>query len=89
MSDSFASPWTLAHQAPLSMGIPRHKYCSGLSFCSPSDLPDPEIKPVDLATSAALKADSLLASHLGSFFYWVEWWILNPMTGIIGKTRKL
>ena len=50
------------------MGIPRQEYCSGLSFHSPSDLLDPEIKPVDLATSAVLKADSSSPSHLGKFF---------------------
>ena len=36
MSDSFATPWTVAHQAPLSMGLP-----SGLPFPSPRDLPSP------------------------------------------------
>ena len=32
MSDSFETPWTAAHQAPLSMGFPRQEYCSGLPF---------------------------------------------------------
>ena len=45
----FAVPWTAAHQAPLSMGFPRQEHSSGLSFPTPGDLPDPEIK---LATSA-------------------------------------
>ena len=43
-SDS-ATPWTVAHQAPLSMGFPRQEYWSGLPFPSPGDLPDPGIKP--------------------------------------------
>ena len=34
-------PWTVAHQAPLSMGIPRQEYGSGLPFPSPGNLPDP------------------------------------------------
>ena len=36
MSDSFATPWTVAHQAPLSMGFPRQEYWSGLPFPSPT-----------------------------------------------------
>ena len=35
MSDSFATPWTIAHQAPLSIGFPRQEYWSGLPFPSP------------------------------------------------------
>ena len=45
----FASPWTVASQAPLSLGFSRQKYCSGLPFPSPGDLPNPGIK---LASSA-------------------------------------
>ena len=39
---------TIAHQAPLSMGFSRPKYCSGLPFPSPGDLPDPGNEPVTL-----------------------------------------
>ena len=49
MSDSFATPWTVACQAPLSMEFPRQEYWSGLPFPSPGDLPDPGIEPVSLA----------------------------------------
>ena len=42
----FSTPWTVAHQAPLSMGFPRQEYWSGLPFPSPGDLPDPGIKLV-------------------------------------------
>ena len=41
----FAIPRTVARQAPLSMGFPRQKYCSGLPFPSSGDLPDPGIEP--------------------------------------------
>ena len=44
MFDS-ATLWTIARQAPLSMGFSRQEYWSGLSFPSPGDLPDPDIKP--------------------------------------------
>ena len=50
-------PWTVACQAPLSMGFPRQEYWSGLPFLSPGDLLDPGIKP----PSPALQADSLLS----------------------------
>ena len=51
----FATPWTVACQAPLSMGFSRQEYWSGLPFPSPGDLPDPGIKP----GSPALRADAL------------------------------
>ena len=41
VSSSFGTPWTVAQQASLSMGFP----WNGLTFSSPGDLPDPEIKP--------------------------------------------
>ena len=37
----FVTPWTVAQQAPLSMGFPRQEYWSGLPLPSPGDLPDP------------------------------------------------
>ena len=36
----FAAPWTVAHQAPLPVGFPRHDYWSGLPFPTPRDLCD-------------------------------------------------
>ena len=45
VSKSFATPRTVACQAPLSTGFPRPEYWSGLSFPSPADLPDPGIEP--------------------------------------------
>ena len=46
MSDSSTALWTVAHQAPLSMGFSRQEYQSGLLFASPGDLPNPGIEPV-------------------------------------------
>ena len=43
MSDSFAVPWTVAHQTPLSMGFPRQEYWSGLPFPTLGDLLNPGI----------------------------------------------
>ena len=49
MSSSFATTWTIACQAPLSMRFHKQVYWSRLPFPSPADLPDPGIKPVSLA----------------------------------------
>ena len=49
------TPWTVAYQAPLSMGFSRQDYWSGLPFLSPGDLPNPGIEP----RSPALQTDSL------------------------------
>ena len=51
----FATPWTVAYKAPLSMGFSRQGYWSGLPFPSPEDLPDPGIEP----GSPILQADAL------------------------------
>ena len=46
---TLATPWTVAHQAPLSMGFSRQEYRNGLPFPSPGNPPDPGIKPVSPA----------------------------------------
>ena len=51
----FATPWTVAHQAPPSTGFSRQEYWSGVPFPSPGDLPNPGIEP----GSPALLADAL------------------------------
>ena len=61
MSNSFVTPWTVAHQVPLSMGFPTQEYLSGLPFPSPGDLPNPGIEP----KSPELQTDSLLIELCG------------------------
>ena len=56
-----ATPWTVAHQAPLSVEFSRQEYWSGLPFPTPGDLLDPGIEP----GSPALQTDSYIA---GGFF---------------------
>ena len=51
----FATPWTVAYQASLSMGFSRQEYWSGWPFPSPGDLPNPGIEP----GSPSLQADAL------------------------------
>ena len=60
VSDS-ATPWTTAHQAPLSMGFSRQEYWSGMPCPPPGDVPNPGIEP----GSPALQADSLLSEPPG------------------------
>ena len=57
----FATPGTVAYQAPQSMGFSRQDYWSGVPFPSPGYLPDPGIKP----GPPALQADSLLSELPG------------------------
>ena len=59
----FATLWTVAHQAPLSMGFSRQEYWSGLPFPSPGDLPNLGIKP----RSPALQADALTSEPPGKY----------------------
>ena len=60
VSDS-VTLWTVACQAPLSMGFCKQEYWSGLPFPSPGDLPDPGIEP----GSSAWQADSLSSEPPG------------------------
>ena len=85
-----ATPWTAARQAPLSMGLSRQGYWSGLPCPPPGDLPDPGIEPLSSA-SPSLQADSLLLSHRGKPYFYACWpsfqnchfgllghWLLHP-----------
>ena len=55
----FANPWTVAHQTPLSIGLPTQEYWGGVLFPTPGDLPDPRVK-LEFLESPALA---------GGFFY--------------------
>ena len=61
----FATLWTVAHQAPLSMGFSRQEYWSGLPFPSPGALPDPGMEP----GSPELQTDSLPSEPPGKIIY--------------------
>ena len=68
----FATPWTVAHQAPLSMEFSRQEYWSGLPFPSPGYLPNPGIEP----GSPALQANSVPSESLRKPLKEVAWSIL-------------
>ena len=62
----FATLWTVAYQAPPSVGFSRQEYWSGLPFPFPGDLPDPGIEP----GSPALQADTLPSEPPGKVCYY-------------------
>ena len=87
MSDSFGTPWTIAHQAPLSMGFPRQAYWYGLSFPSPGDLLTQGWNPCPLHW----QVDSQSLDHQGSpsLIFKVFFFFLKVYFGIkIAKTNK-
>ena len=61
----FVTPWTVAHQAPPSMGFSRQEYWSGVPFPSPGDLPNPGIEP----GCPSLQADALPSEPTGKLYF--------------------
>ena len=71
MSDSFATLWTIASQAPLSLEFPRQEYWNGFPFSSPGDLSDPGVEPVSLALAGVFFTTELPEKRLA-------WYESNP-----------
>ena len=69
MSD-FATPWTIACKAPLSMGFSRQEYWSGLPFPSPGDLPNPGIEPGSTCIIGRRFTLSYLSHLFSSCCFW-------------------
>ena len=67
MFDSFATPWNVACQAPLSMRLSRQGHWNGLPFPPPGDLPNPGIKPM----SPALAGGFFTLNHLRSPYVFI------------------
>ena len=65
----FATPWTVAYQAPPSMVFSRQEYWSGVPFPSPGDLPDPGIEP----GSPAFQTDALTSEPPGKPIVWYKY----------------
>ena len=74
----FGTPWTVAYQAPPSMGFSRQEYWSGLPFSSPGDLPDPGIK----LGSPAFQTDTLTSEPPGKPN---KWWYSAPNLGLFNS----
>ena len=73
----FMTTWTIAHQAPLSVGFPRQEYWSGLPFPPPGDLPNPGIEP-ESPVSPALAGRFFTLCHVGSHGA-LKYIYLNPV----------
>ena len=87
-----ATPWTVAHQAPLPMGFSRHEYWNGLPCSPPGDLPVPGIEPMSL-TSPALAGGlsppgkpTIIITTQKSFFF-IQKYILSTFFLGIGSIR--
>ena len=61
-----ATPWTVTHQSPLSMGFSRQEYWSGLPCPPPGDLPEPGIKPSSPMSSALADGFFNHQCHVGN-----------------------
>ena len=86
MYNSFATPWIVAHQAPLSMGLPRQECWNGLPFLSPGDLPNSRIEPV----SPALAGRFFTTEPPGkAFILAINTFMLSPcMDGVLDAKNK-
>ena len=88
MSDSFATPWTVVHQAPLSMEFPREECWSGLPFPSPGDLPRPGTEP----SSPALAGGFFTTESQGKpskLFHYVKQIIGLRFYSFLGNTEVI
>ena len=78
----FATPWTVAHQAPLSLGFSRQEYWHGLPFPPPGNLLDPGIKPMSLTSSCPDRWVFHHSGHLGRSAVHVKWkWSHSVVSG--------
>ena len=84
------TPWTVAHQALLSMGFPWRESWSGLPFSSPEDLPDTGIVPASLV-SPALAGRFFITSATVEARWWKRWlficqkWVLSLLKETLEK----
>ena len=69
VSNSFVTPWTIAHQASLSMGFPKQEYWSGLPFPTPRESSRPRNRARIFLHLLHWQMDSLPLHHLGSTIY--------------------
>ena len=73
MFESFVTPWTVAHQPPLSMGFPRQEYRSGLPFPTLGELPNSGIESVLPALAGRL----FITISTWTFKYWFSLKLIN------------
>ena len=79
----FVTLWTIARQAPLSMGFSRQEYCSGLPCPPPGDLPNPGIEPASLTSLALTGRFFTTRHHLRSLvptYSWPKWELCDSVS---------
>ena len=76
---TLCNPWTVACQAPLSMGLSRQEYWNGFPCPSPGDLPDPGAKPLSLMSPA------LAGGFFATSATWVAPYLAGSASGLIGR----
>ena len=84
----FATPWTVALQAPLSVGLPRQEYWSRLPFPSPNRLPNPETELMSPAIAGGFFTTEPLVKHQSMMLYRVATSSSLPEEGSLGLPRK-
>ena len=75
--NSFMTPWTVAHQASLSIGFPREEYWIGLPISSPGDLPDPGIEPRSPALAGRVFTTESLGKPELLLFFNFNWRLIT------------
>ena len=84
----FATPWTVAYQAPPSMGFSRQEYWGGLPFPSPGDLPNPGIEPHTGLQGLVSRIMVSEISQSQKFTYYMISFICNSRTGKSRETKS-
>ena len=94
MSDSFVTPWTVARQAPLSVGFSRQEYWSGLPFPPPGDHPDPGIEHTSPALAGRFFISEPPVTPKSEFvsifcicFHWLSAILLGSSLRLTGRER--
>ena len=77
----FVTPWTVARQAPLSMGFPRQEYCTGVPFPSPGDLLRDQ--------TPSLMCPALLGRPFTTSAIWEALWLKTVLINLIQKEKIL
>ena len=85
----FVTPWTVAHQAPLSMGFSRQEYWSRLPFLPPGDLPNPGMEP-ESSASPALAGEFFTIESPGLLWGAKAWGEQDPaLLGTLGVAQGI
>ena len=88
----FVTPWTVAHQAPLSMGFSRQEHWSGLLCPPPGCLPHPRIEPTSRKSPALAEGFSTTSTAWEELIWWEKVWRsqwFNTITAYLSFIQSL